>query len=108
MATYHGLNEDETCRTFVLPAFVHAGWRNDQVRPQYRINEGRLVATSHYHAHSEPLIADYVLEYGKELPIGVVVAKRTRAHAADGVEQTKSRLFQGCDDLLCRPDPALY
>ena len=59
MATYHGLNEDETCRTFVLPALVGAGWGNDQVRPQYRINEGRLIATLLYHAPSEPLIADY-------------------------------------------------
>lgn len=89
MATYHGLNEDETCRTFVLPTLASAGWRNDQIRPQYRINEGRLVATLRYHAHSEPLIADYVLEYGPDLPIGVVEAKRTRAHAADGIEQAK-------------------
>jgi hypothetical protein len=59
MATYHGLNEDETCRTFVLPALAGAGWSKDQVRRQYRINEGRLVATSRYHARSEPLIADY-------------------------------------------------
>jgi type I restriction enzyme R subunit len=89
MATYHGLNEDETCRTFVLPALAGAGWSKDQVRRQYRINEGRLVATSRYHAPGEPLIADYVLEYGPDLPVGVVEAKRTRANAADGIEQAK-------------------
>ncbi|MGH3971940.1 MAG: DEAD/DEAH box helicase family protein [Pseudonocardiaceae bacterium] len=89
MATHRGLSEDETCRTFVLPALDRAGWSNDQIRPQYRINEGKLVATSQYHARSEPLIVDYVLEYGPDLPIGVVEAKRTRANAADGIEQAK-------------------
>ncbi len=89
MAIDGDLNEDETCRAYVLPALAHAGWNDDQIRSQYRINDGKIVATARRHAPGRPLIADYVLEYRADLPIGVVEAKRTRISAADGIEQAK-------------------
>lgn len=84
-----GMNEEETCRTFVLPALSQSGWTRDQIRPQFRINDGRLTPTPKRHVPGDPLIADYVLEYAPDLPIGVVEAKRYRIDAANGVEQAR-------------------
>ena len=82
--------EDETCRRFVLPALTErAGWQEDQIRPQYRINRGRISATARRHRQERPLIADYVLEYSDGLPIAVIEAKRYRKDPADGLEQVK-------------------
>ncbi|MEV7777847.1 EcoAI/FtnUII family type I restriction enzme subunit R [Kitasatospora sp. NPDC088351] len=85
----YGMNEQETCQAFVLPALAEAGWQDDQIRSQYRINNGRIVATARRHAPGDPLIADYVLELSPDLPIGVVEAKRTRISAADGIQQAQ-------------------
>lgn len=73
----------------MLPALATAGWAPAQIHPQYRISAGKITATGRYHTHGRPLIADYVLEYGTDLPIAVVEAKRTRVAVADGVEQAK-------------------
>jgi type I restriction enzyme, R subunit len=82
--------EDETCRRFVLPALKEqAGWHDDQIRPQYPINRGRIKATARRHRQERPLIADYVLEYSDGLPIAVIEAKRSRRDLADGFEQVK-------------------
>ncbi|MET7766867.1 EcoAI/FtnUII family type I restriction enzme subunit R [Streptomyces sp. NPDC005393] len=85
----YGMSEAETCRAFVLPGLAEAGWRDEQVRPQYRINNGRLTPTPKRHVHGDPLVADYILEYAPDLPIGVVEAKRYRISAEDGVEQAR-------------------
>jgi type I restriction enzyme, R subunit len=42
-----------------------------------------------WHRPSNPLVADYVLEYRDDVPLAVVEAKRTRVDAAAGIEQTK-------------------
>ncbi|GAA4603841.1 DEAD/DEAH box helicase family protein [Actinoallomurus liliacearum] len=87
---FQDLLEDETCRRFVLPALTEqAGWREDQVRRQYRINRGRIRATARRHRQERALIADYVLEYSDGLPIAVIEAKRSRRDPADGFEQVK-------------------
>ncbi len=83
------MNEDETCRAFVMPALKASHWTNEQIRPQFRINEGRLTPTPKRHAQGDPLIADYVLEYAPDVPVAVVEAKRWRINANDGVEQAR-------------------
>jgi type I restriction enzyme R subunit len=85
----YGMGEDETCRAFVLPALERSGWTTSQIRPQFRINEGRLTPTPKRHAQADPLIADYVLEYVPDVPVAVVEAKRYRIDANDGVEQAR-------------------
>lgn len=81
--------EDETCRRFVLPALEQAGWQEDQIRPQYPINRGRIRATARRHLQERPLKADYVLSHSDGLPIAVIEAKRSRRDPADGFEQVK-------------------
>ncbi len=85
----YGMNEDETCRTYILPALDRSGWTTDQIRPQFQINGGRLTPTPKRHMRDDPLVADYVLEYTPDLPIGVIEAKRYRIDAQDGVEQVR-------------------
>ncbi|GAB2558223.1 DEAD/DEAH box helicase family protein [Nocardia heshunensis] len=89
VAAEWGMKEDETCKALVIPALKKSGWTSDQIRPQARINDGRLTATPKRHIYGDPLIADYVLEYAPDVPIGVVEAKRYRVDVNDGVEQAR-------------------
>ncbi|WP_420849144.1 EcoAI/FtnUII family type I restriction enzme subunit R [Parafrankia soli] len=89
MTAVYGMTEEETCRSFVMPALRQSGWSPEQIRPQFRINDGRLTPTPRRHVHGDPLVADYVLEYVPDMPIGVVEAKRWRVDANDGVEQAR-------------------
>ncbi|MER5929357.1 EcoAI/FtnUII family type I restriction enzme subunit R [Streptomyces sp. NPDC002054] len=83
------LTEDETCKQFVRPSLAASGWKDHQIRGQYRINDGQLVPTKKRHRRGQPLIADYVLEYIPDVPIAVVEAKRYRLSADNGVEQVR-------------------
>ncbi|WP_155256565.1 EcoAI/FtnUII family type I restriction enzme subunit R [Salinispora pacifica] len=89
MTVSYGMSEDETCRAFVIPALKASGWADEQIRPQFRINDGRLTPTPKRHAQDDPLIADYVLEYTPDVAVAVVEAKRWRIDANDGVEQAR-------------------
>ena len=73
----------------MLPALDRAGWKEEQIRVQHRINKGRIRATARLHRQERPLIADYVLEYSDGLPIAVIEAKRLLRDPADGFEQVK-------------------
>lgn len=84
-----GIDEDETCQQLVLPALAAAGWSDDQIRRQYQINDGKLLAGTREHRREDPLWADYALEYDEDLVIAVVEAKRTRKNADDGIEQAR-------------------
>lgn len=83
------MTEEETCQEFVLPALRASGWTDGQIRPQFRINDGRLTPTPKRHFQGDPLVADYILEYLPDVQIGVVEAKRYRINANDGVEQAR-------------------
>jgi type I restriction enzyme R subunit len=83
------MNEQETCRTFVVPGLKAAGWDRDQIREQYGITAGKLVASARGHRTGDRLVADYVLEYRDDLPLAVVEAKRTKIDSAAGIEQAK-------------------
>ncbi|GFE17981.1 DEAD/DEAH box helicase [Streptomyces glebosus] len=85
----HKMNEDETCRAFVLPALASSKWGEKQIRSQYRINNGGLVPTRRRHKRGAALVADYVLEYLPDVPLAVVEAKRYRRNVNDGVEQAR-------------------
>lgn len=83
------MDEDETCKQYIVPALKTAGWEAGQIRSQYQVNNGRLISTPKRHMQDEPLIADYVLEIAPDLPVGVVEAKRYYKDAEDGVEQAR-------------------
>ncbi|UUU26529.1 hypothetical protein [Streptomyces sp. DSM 40750] len=83
------MSEQETCRAFVMPALSAAGWGKEQVRGQYPINDGKMIASARRHRQGPALVADYVLEYRDDAPIAVVEAKRTSVDVAAGIEQAK-------------------
>ncbi|MFI5990816.1 EcoAI/FtnUII family type I restriction enzme subunit R [Streptomyces sp. NPDC051362] len=89
MGSAAGLSEQETCRAFVVPALSAAGWGKEQVREQYPINDGKMIASARRHRRGPALVADYVLEYRDDAPIAVVEAKRTSVDVAAGIEQAK-------------------
>ncbi|MGH3873343.1 MAG: EcoAI/FtnUII family type I restriction enzme subunit R [Pseudonocardiaceae bacterium] len=89
MGSSSAISEQETCRTFVMPGLRAAGWDKRQIREQYRITNGKIIVSSRRHRSSNPLVADYVLEYRDDLPLAVVEAKRTKVDAAAGIEQAK-------------------
>jgi len=84
-----GLSEAETCELYILPALRAAGWTDAQIRPQYRINNGRLISSPKRHMQDKPLVADYVLELTPDLPVGILEAKAYDVDANDGVEQAR-------------------
>ncbi|MEV3935581.1 hypothetical protein AB0K52_06345 [Glycomyces sp. NPDC049804] len=84
-----GLSEAETCELYILPALRAAGWTDAQIRPQYRINNGRLISSPKRHIQDKPLVADYVLEPTPDLPVGILEAKAYEVDANDGVEQAR-------------------
>ncbi len=83
------MSEQETCRTFVVPGLRASGWDKRQIREQYRITNGKIIASARRHRPGNPLVADYVLEYRDDVPLAVVEAKRTKVDAAVGIEQAK-------------------
>ncbi|MGI8814432.1 MAG: type I restriction endonuclease [Pseudonocardia sp.] len=81
--------ERDTCREYVLPRLIAAGWAEEQILEQYRITDGRVISVGRKHRRGEALIADYVLEYRPGLPIAVVEAKREYATPGKGMQQAK-------------------
>jgi type I restriction enzyme, R subunit len=89
MGSPSAISEQETCRTFVVPQLRASGWDQRQIREQYRITNGKIIASARRHRPGNPLVADYVLEYRDDVPLAVVEAKRTKVDAAAGIEQAK-------------------
>lgn len=79
--------ESETCRDYILPRLIQAGWSEDQIVEQFRVTDGRIVRTGHRHRRDRPLRADYVLQITPGLPVAVVEAKRAYRLSSDGLQQ---------------------
>jgi len=74
----------------VVPRLKDAGWNEEQIVEQYRITDGRIIPVGKKHRRTEPLRADYVLEYKPGVPIAVVEAKREHAIPGLGLQQAKN------------------
>lgn len=99
VAKIGGRREDETRRAIILPALLRAGWSSEQIREEYPITNGRIIASARRHRPSRPLRADYVLEYSDDLAVAAVEAKRTSVNEQDGIEQAR-RYAQRLDLLV--------
>jgi type I restriction enzyme R subunit len=88
-----GFNKKEMTETdirtkFITPAIVKAGWnRMSQIREEYSITKGRIVARGKICKRESPLKADYVLFYKPNKPIAVVEAKDNNHTLSDGMQQ---------------------
>jgi type I restriction enzyme R subunit len=86
-----GLSEADTCRKFVVPKLVAAGWDNDphSIAEQRTITDGRIVPVGKGFVRKPPKRVDYLLRYTRDFPLGVVEAKAAYKTAAEGVQQAK-------------------
>jgi len=88
MASY---NEADTCRKFVLPALIQAGWDDDphSFTEQRTFTDGRIIVVGSKIRRGKQKRADYLLRYTKDFPIAVVEAKASYKSAGDGLQQAK-------------------
>lgn len=82
------MNEAQTEFEYIDPALRAAGWdvvEGSKVRKQFPISDGRLLGQGR---KSQPLKADYVLEY-KNRRLAVIEAKARDSYYTEGVAQAK-------------------
>lgn len=85
------LNEADTCRTYVTPALVAAGWDESphRMNEQVSFTDGRIVVVGRKARRRVGKRADYILRYRPNLPIAVVEAKPEDKTPGDGLQQAK-------------------
>ena len=73
---------------FITPAITNAGWDPiTQMREEYKVTNGRIIARGKSCKREAPLKADYVLFYKPNKPIAIVEAKDNKHTMADGMQQ---------------------
>lgn len=82
------LSETDIRTKFITPAIASAGWNLSlQMREEYKITNGRIIARGKVCKREVPLKADYVLFYKPNKPIAVIEAKDNNHTMADGMQQ---------------------
>ena len=82
------LSEADIRTKFITPAIVKAGWSSfSQMREEYPITKGRIIARGKTCKREKPLKADYVLFYKPNKPIAIVEAKDNNHTIGDGMQQ---------------------
>jgi type I restriction enzyme R subunit len=86
-----GLTEADTCRKYVVPELIAAGWDNDphSIAEQRNITDGRIVPVGQGFIRKPPKRVDYLLRFTRDFPLAVVEAKAAYKTAAAGVQQAK-------------------
>jgi type I site-specific restriction endonuclease len=86
-----GLSEADTCRKFVVPKLLAAGWDSDphSIAEQRTITDGRIVPVGKGFIRKPPKRIDFLLRYTRDFPLAVVEAKAAYRTAGDGVQQAK-------------------
>ena len=85
------ITEADTCRKYVLPKLIQAGWDDDphSFTEQKTFTDGRIVLVGEKVRRRPQKRADYLLRYTRDFLIGVVEAKAAYKSAADGLQQAK-------------------
>jgi type I restriction enzyme R subunit len=84
-------SEADTCRKYVLPKLIDAGWDNEphSFTEQRTFTDGRIVVSGSKVRRKKQKRADYLLRHTADYPIAVVEAKADYKKAADGLQQAK-------------------
>jgi type I restriction enzyme R subunit len=84
--------EADTCRKYVLPKLLEAGWDNDphSFTEQRTFTDGRIVVSGDKIRRKKQKRADYLLRYTRDFPIAVIEAKADYKPASDGLQQAKN------------------
>lgn len=81
------LTEQEIRTQFITPAIQASQWTPSQIREEYPITAGRIVARGGTFKREKPKFADYVLFYKPHIPLAVIEAKNNNHCAGDGMQQ---------------------
>ena len=82
------MTEADIRAMYITPAIAAAGWQiGTQVRFEYPITKGRIVARGKTCMREKPLRADYVLFFKPNKPIAIVEAKDNNHTMGDGMQQ---------------------
>src|SRR2546426_344365 len=85
------ITEADTCRKYVLPKLLQAGWDSDphSFTEQKTFTDGRIVVTGNKTRRRPSKRADYLLRYTRDFMLGVVEAKAAYKSPSDGLQQAK-------------------
>ena len=85
------ITEADTCRKYVLPRLIQAGWDNDphSFTEQKTFTDGRIFMVGDKVRRRPQKRADYLLRYRRDFLIAVVEAKAAYKSPADGLQQAK-------------------
>lgn len=85
------MNEADTCRKYVVPKLVEAGWDDDphSINEQRSFTDGRIIPLGNKVRRGKQKRADYLLRYTRDFPIAIVEAKADYKTPAAGLQQAK-------------------
>jgi type I restriction enzyme R subunit len=81
------LTEQEIRTQFITPAIKAAGWSDPQVREEYAITKGRIIARGGSYKRDKAKYADYVLFFKPHIPLAIIEAKDNNHSISDGMQQ---------------------
>jgi len=85
------MNEADTCRKYVVPRLIAAGWDNSphSFTEQRTFTDGRIIPIGNKIRRGKQKRADYLLRYTRDFPVAVVEAKADYKSPSDGLQQAK-------------------
>ena len=85
------MTEADTCREYVTPKLVEAGWRvaPHSIGEQRTFTNGRIIVAGGKVRRGQQKRADYLLYYRRDYPLAVVEAKEIGLPAETGVQQAR-------------------
>lgn len=85
------MTEADTCREFVTPKLVEAGWgaAESVIGEQHSFTNGRIMVAGGKVRRGKQRRADYLLYYRRDFPLAVVEAKEVGLPAETGVQQAR-------------------
>ncbi|MDG3066573.1 EcoAI/FtnUII family type I restriction enzme subunit R [Thauera mechernichensis] len=85
------ITEADTCREFVTPRLVEAGWgaAPHVIGEQRTFTNGRIIVAGGRVQRGKQKRADYLLYYRRDFPLAVVEAKEAGQPAETGVQQAR-------------------
>jgi len=85
------MTEADTCRKFVLPKLLAAGWDTEphSIAEQRTFTDGRIYVVAGKAGRRKQKRADYILRYTRDIALAVVEAKAEYKLPGDGLQQAK-------------------
>lgn len=81
------LTEQEIRTRLITPAIKNSGWSSAQIREEYAITKGRIIARGGTYKRDKAKFADYVLCYKPHIPVAVIEAKDNKHPIGSGMQQ---------------------